>query len=70
MKPMSLQLKNKGCKPVHACPCTVPRSVDQQLHKTIAYFVSIEVLEEDYSSEWISLTFAIAEKSRTKRICL
>jgi hypothetical protein len=56
MEPISLQLKNKECKPLHAHPYTVPRSVEQQLHKEIARLVDIGVLQEDYSSEWASLT--------------
>jgi hypothetical protein len=51
MAPISLNLTEPGSKPVHAWPYTVPRSVDQQLHKEIARLVDIGVLEEDYTSE-------------------
>ena len=51
MEPISLHLMDKGCKPVHARPYTVPRSVEQQLRKEIARLVEIGVLEEDYTSE-------------------
>jgi hypothetical protein len=51
MEPLSLHLMNKGCKPVHARPYTVPKSVEQQLRKEIARLVVIRVLEEeDYTS--------------------
>jgi hypothetical protein len=63
MKPISLQLMYKECQPVHARPSTVPRSVEQQLHKEIARFVDIGVLKEDYTSEWASPTFAIAKEN-------
>jgi hypothetical protein len=33
MAPTCLQMIDPGSKPVHACPYTVPRSVEQQLHK-------------------------------------
>jgi hypothetical protein len=33
MEPISLQLMDPNCKPVHARAYTVPRSVEQQLHK-------------------------------------
>ena len=68
MKPISLQLMNEECKPVHARPYTVPRSVEQQLRKEIARLVDIGVLEEDYTSEWASPTFAIAKKNGTIRV--
>jgi hypothetical protein len=52
MDPTSLHLTDKGTKPVHARPYTVPTSVEQQLHTEIARLVNIGVLEEDYTSEW------------------
>ena len=48
MDPISLNLIDKGVKPVHACPYTVPRAVEQQLPTKIAGLVDIGVLEEDY----------------------
>jgi hypothetical protein len=57
-----------GSKPVHACPYTVPRSVEQQLCKEIARLVDIGVLEEEYTSEWASPTFTIAKKNETIRV--
>ena len=63
MAPISLNLIHPGSKPVHARPYTVPRSVEQQLRKEIARLVDIAVLEEDYTSEWASPTFAIAKKN-------
>jgi hypothetical protein len=68
MKPISLQLMNKERKPVHAHPYTVPRSVEQQLRKEIARLVDIGVLEEDFTSEWASPTFAITKKNGTIRV--
>jgi hypothetical protein len=55
--PISLQLMDPNCKPIHARAYTVPRSVEQQLQqsKEIVRLVGIGVLEEDYSSEWASL---------------
>jgi hypothetical protein len=51
--PISLQLMDHNCKPVHACTYTVPRSVQQQLQqsKEIVRLMDIGILEEDYSSE-------------------
>jgi hypothetical protein len=68
MAPISLILIDLGSKPIHACPYTVPRSVEQQLRKEIARLVDIGVLEEDYTSEWASLTLAIGKKNGTIRV--
>jgi transposase InsO family protein len=68
MAPISLTLADLKAKPVHARPYTVPRSVEQQLRKEIARLVDIGVLEEDYTSEWASPTFAIAKKNGTIRV--
>jgi hypothetical protein len=65
MAPISLNLIDPASKPVHARPYTVPRSVEQQLRKEIARLVDIGVLEEDYTSEWASPTFAITKKNGT-----
>jgi hypothetical protein len=69
MEPISLQLMDSYCKPIHARAYTVPRSVEQQLHhiKEIVRLVDIGVLEEDYSSEWafIFSSFAIPKKNGT-----
>jgi hypothetical protein len=53
MEPISLQLMDPNCKPIHARAYTVPRSAEQQLRqsKEIVRLVEIGVLEEDYSSE-------------------
>jgi hypothetical protein len=32
--PISLQLMDPNCKPIHACAYTVPRSVEQQFHQS------------------------------------
>jgi hypothetical protein len=52
-RPISLQLMDPNCKQIHARAYTVPRLVD------------IGVLEEDYSSEWASITpsFEIPKKN-------
>jgi hypothetical protein len=72
MEPISLQLMDPNCKPIHAHAYTVPRSVEQQLlqSKEIVRLVDIGVLEEDYSSEWASMfpSFAIPEKNGTIRV--
>jgi hypothetical protein len=52
--PISLQLMDPNCKPIHARAYTVPRSVEQQLRKEIVRLVNIGVLGEDFSSEWAS----------------
>jgi hypothetical protein len=65
MKLISLQLMNQECKPVHARPYTVPRSVEQQLRKEIARLVDIGVLREDDTSEWASPIFANSKKNCT-----
>jgi hypothetical protein len=58
MEPISLQLIDPNCKPIHARAYTVVRLVD------------IGVLEEDYSSEWASCfaSFAITKKNGTIRV--
>jgi hypothetical protein len=65
--PISLQLMDPNCKPIHVRANNVPRSVEQQLQqsKEIVRLVDIGVLEEDYSSEWSSLSpsFAIPNKN-------
>ena len=45
MDPISLHLIDKGVKPAHARPYTVPRAVGPQLRKEIARLVDIGVLE-------------------------
>jgi hypothetical protein len=65
---ISLQLMDPNCKPIHARAYTVPRSVEQQLRKEIVRLVDIGVLEEDYSSEWASPSFAIPKKNGTIRV--
>jgi hypothetical protein len=64
---ISLQLMDSNLKPVHACTYTVTRSVEQQLHKGSVRLVDIGVLEEDYSSQWASPSFAILKKNGTMR---
>jgi hypothetical protein len=70
--PISLQLMDCNCKPVHAHTYTVPRSVEQQLQqsKEIVRLVDIGVLEENYSSEWVSIfpSFTIPKKNGTIRV--
>jgi hypothetical protein len=72
MEPVSLQLMDPNCKPIHARAYTVPRSVEQQLQhiKEIVRLVEIGVLEEDYSSEWASSSpsFEIPKKNGTIRV--
>jgi hypothetical protein len=70
--PISLQLMDPNCKPVHASAYTVHRSVEQQLQhsKEIVRLVDIGVLEGDYSYEWASRipSFAIPKKNGTIRV--
>jgi hypothetical protein len=72
MKPITLQLLNPNCKPIHARAYTVSRSVEQQSQqsKEIVRLVDIGVLKEDYSSEWASRipSFAIPKKNGTIRV--
>jgi hypothetical protein len=74
MEPIHLQLIVPNCKPIHARAYIVPRSVEQQLRysKEIVRLVDIGVLEEDYSSEWASPSFAIPKKngSQYNKSCL
>jgi hypothetical protein len=67
MEPISLQLMDPNCRPIHARAYTVPRSLEQQSKQR---FVDIVVLEEDYSSEWASMcpSFAIPKKNGTIRV--
>jgi hypothetical protein len=64
---ISLQQMDPNCQPIHERAYTVPRSVEQQLQqsKEIVRLVEIGVLEEDYSSEWVSMfqSFAILKKN-------
>jgi hypothetical protein len=70
--PISLQLMDPNCKPIHERAYTVPRSVEQKFQQTkeIARLVDIGVFEEDISSEWASLSFTIPKKmgSSTTRV--
>jgi hypothetical protein len=68
--PISLQLMDPNCTPIDPRTNTVPRSVEQQLQqsKEIVRLVDIGVLEEDYSSEWSSPSFAIPKKNGTIRV--
>jgi hypothetical protein len=70
MEPISLQLMYPDCKPIHDHAYTVPRSVEQQLQqsKEIVRLVDIRVLEEDYSSEWASPSFAILKKNGSSKM--
>jgi hypothetical protein len=70
VEPISLQLMDPICKPMHARAYTVARSVEQQLQqsKEIVRLVDIGVLEEEYSSEWVFPSFAIPMKNGTIRI--
>jgi hypothetical protein len=65
MEPISLQLMDTNCKPLHASTYTIPRSAEQQLQqcKEVVRLVEIGVLEEDYSSEWDSPSFSIPKKN-------
>jgi hypothetical protein len=72
IEPISHQLMDPNCKPIHARAYTVPRSVEQQLQysKEIVRLVDIGILEEDCSSEWASLfpSFSIPKKNGTIRV--
>jgi hypothetical protein len=72
MEPISLQLMDTNCNPMHAHAYTVPRSVEQQLQqsKEIVRLVDIGVLEEDYSPILASAfpSFAIPMKNETIRV--
>jgi hypothetical protein len=72
IEPISFQLLDPNCKPIHAHEYTLPRSVEQQLlqSKEIVRLVEIGDLEEDYSSELASIspTIAIPMKKETIRV--
>jgi hypothetical protein len=55
--PISLQLMDPNCKPIHTRAYTVPRSVEQQLqhNKKSVRLVDIGVLEEDIPLNGIPL---------------
>jgi hypothetical protein len=57
-------------KLIHARAYNVPILLEQQLQqiKEIVRLVDIGVLEEDYSSEWASPSFAIPKKNGTVRV--
>jgi hypothetical protein len=46
----------------------VPKSMEEQLRKEVDRLVEIGVLEEDYTSEWASPSFAIPKKNGTIRL--
>jgi hypothetical protein len=70
--PISLQVMDPNCKPIHVRAYTVPRSVEQQWQqiKEIVRLVDIGVLEEDYSFEWnpVFPSFAIPKKNGSATI--
>jgi hypothetical protein len=72
--PISLQLMDTNCKPIHAHAFIVPRSVEQQLEqsKEFVRLVDIGVLEEDpdYFSGWSSPSIAIPKKNGTIRVVI
>jgi hypothetical protein len=55
---------------MHAQTVHIPRSVEQQWQqsKEIVRLVDSGVLEEDYSTEWASQTFAIPKKNGSIRV--
>jgi hypothetical protein len=61
---------DSNCNPVHALAYTVPRSVEQQSkqRKEIVRLVDIGVLEENYSSEWASPSFAKNLNNKSIRV--
>jgi hypothetical protein len=63
---ISVQLMDPNCKPIHERTFNVPISLQQG--KEIVRLVDIGVLEEDYSSEWASPSFAIPKKRGTIRV--
>jgi hypothetical protein len=67
--PISLQLMDPNCKPIHERAYTVPRSVEQQLQqsKEIVRLLDVQVYEENYSSERSSQSFGIPKKNETIR---
>jgi hypothetical protein len=70
MEPISLQLMDLNCKPIHARTYNVPRSVELQLQpsKQIVRLMDIGVYEENYSSEWSSPSFETPKKNGTIRV--
>jgi hypothetical protein len=66
-EPISLQMMDPNCKPIHAHAYTVPRSVEQQLQQTkeIVRLVDIGDLEEDWA--FVFPAFAIPKKNGTIR---
>jgi hypothetical protein len=72
MESISFQLMDPNCKPIYARAYTVPGSVEQQLQqrKEIVRLVDIGVFEEDYSSEWASMSpsFSTSKKNGTIRV--
>jgi hypothetical protein len=70
--PISLQLMDPNCKPIHARTYTAPRSVEQELQnsKKIVRLVDIGVLEEetDFFSERASPSFSIPKKNGILRV--
>jgi hypothetical protein len=68
--PISLQLMDPNCKPIHVRAYTVAISVEQQSQqrKEIVRLVDIGALEEGYSSEWSSPLFAPPKKNGTIKV--
>jgi hypothetical protein len=59
--PYSLHVMNPNCKPFHAHAYTVLRSLEHRLQqiKEIVRLVGIGILEEAYSSEWVSFWYQL-----------
>jgi hypothetical protein len=68
MAHISLHMIDKGVKPVHARPYTVPREVEQKLQTEITRLVDIGVLGEGYTFECASPTFEISKKNGAIRV--
>jgi hypothetical protein len=51
---ISLQLQDQESKPVHACPYTVPRALEQQLRREIARLLDIGIQKKIIILNWHS----------------
>jgi hypothetical protein len=46
MEPISLQLMDPNCKPIHARTYTAPRSVEQQLQQLVSLSLSYDIYDK------------------------
>jgi hypothetical protein len=67
MEPISLQLKDPNCKPIHARAYTVPRTVEQQLRKEIYDWWTLESLKKTISLNGLPISHNLQFLRKTEQ---